>query len=48
MELRKIWKGIESRGEEEAKGWLDGVETEEEWAGLMDRLLEWGEEHGIQ
>ena len=48
LELRKIRKGIESRGEEEAKGWLDGVETEEEWAGLMDRLLEWGEEHGIQ
>ena len=48
FELRKIWKGIESQGEEEVRRWLDGVETEEEWADLMDRLLEWGEEHGIQ
>ena len=47
LELRKVWGEIESRGEEEVKGWLDGVETEEEWADLMDRLLEWGEEHGI-
>jgi len=48
LELRRIWKEIESRGEEEAKRWLDGVETEEEWADLMDRLLEWDEGHGIQ
>jgi len=47
FELLRIWKEIESRGEEELKRWLDGVETEEEWADLMDRLLEWGEEHGI-
>ena len=42
-----IWKEIESRGEDEAKRWLEGVETEDEWADLMDRLLKWGEEHGI-
>ena len=48
LELRCIWKEIESQGEEEVKRWLDGVETEEEWADLMDRLLEWGEKHGIQ
>ena len=48
FELRKIWKEIESRGEEEVRRWLDGVETEEEWVDLMDRLLEWGEEHGIR
>ena len=29
------------------KRWLGGVETEEEWADLMDRLVKWGEEHGI-
>jgi hypothetical protein len=48
LELRRIWKEIESRGEEEVKRWLDGVETEEEWADLMDRLLEWGEGDGIR
>ena len=48
LELRRIWKGIESRGEEEVKWWLDGVETEEEWVDLMNRLLEWDEKHGIQ
>jgi len=47
-ELRIIWKRIESRGAEEVKRWLDGVETEEEWADLMDRLLKWGEEHGTR
>ena len=46
-QLREIWEKIESRGEEEAEGWLDGIETEEEWADLMDRLLKWGEDHGI-
>lgn len=47
MELRRIWGEIEGQGEEKVKEWLDGVETEEEWVGLMDRLLEWGEERGI-
>ena len=47
LELRCIWIEIERRGEEEVRRWLDGVETEEEWVDLMDRLLEWGEEHGI-
>ena len=45
--LRKNWEEIESRGEEEVERWLGGVETEEEWADLMDRLLKWGEDHGI-
>lgn len=40
--FRRVWKEIESRGEEEVKRWLDGVETEDQWADLMDRLLEWG------
>ena len=46
-ELRAIWKEVESLGEGEVKRWLDGVQTEEEWADLMDRLLEWGGGHGI-
>ena len=46
--LRIIWKEIESRGEEEVKRWLDGVGTEDEWADLMDRLVQWGEEHKIE
>ncbi|KAF9648408.1 FAD/NAD(P)-binding domain-containing protein, partial [Thelephora ganbajun] len=41
LELRMVWKEIENRGEEEVKRWLDGVESEEEWADLMDRLLKW-------
>jgi hypothetical protein len=48
LQLRMIWKEIESRGEKEVKRWLDGVATEEDWADLMDRLLKWGEDHGIQ
>ena len=48
LQLRIIWMEIESRGEEEAKRWLDGVETEEEWADLMVRVLRWGKEQGIQ
>ena len=47
LRLRIIWEEIERRGEEEVKWWLDGIVTEEEWADLMDRLLKWGEEHGI-
>ena len=45
--LRVIWEEVENRGEEEVERWLDGVETEKEWIDLMDRLLRWGEEHGI-
>lgn len=48
VRLRRIWKEVESRGQEEAMRWLDGVETEGEWADLMYRLAEWGEEHKIQ
>ena len=47
LRMRRIWQEIESLGEEEVKRWLDGVETEEEWADLMDRVMEWGKEHEI-
>ena len=47
IRLQKIWKEVESLGEEEVERWLDGVETEEGWVDLMDRLVEWGDEHGI-
>jgi len=33
-ELQRIWKEIESRGEEEVEQWLYGVEIEGEWANL--------------
>ena len=46
LELRRIWEEIEGC-EEEARWWLDGVETEREWAHLMDRLLEWGDGYEI-
>ena len=48
VQLRKIWDEIEGRGGKEVERWLDGIETEEEWADLMDRLLKWGGENGIQ
>ena len=48
LKLIEIWKDIESRGEEEVKRWLGGAETEDEWAGLMDRLVRWGEENEIE
>jgi hypothetical protein len=40
LKLQRIWKRMESRGEEEVRRWLDVVEMEEEWADLMDRLVE--------
>ena len=46
LELRRIWEEIEDC-EEEVRWWLDGVETEREWAHLMDRLLEWGDGYEI-
>ena len=48
LELRRAWKEIESRDEEEVRRWLDGVETEGRWADLMDRLPGRGKDHGIQ
>ena len=47
FELRRIWEEVEGRGVEEVKWWLDGVETEGEWADLMNRLLEWGDGYEI-
>jgi hypothetical protein len=48
FKLQRIWKEVESRGQEEVKRWLDGVVNEDEWADLMDRLTEWGEENGVE
>ncbi|EKM50639.1 uncharacterized protein PHACADRAFT_152793 [Phanerochaete carnosa HHB-10118-sp] len=46
--LSRAWSRVETRGEEAT--WLDGVETEGEWADLMFRLVdwqtEWEKEHG--
>ena len=47
FELRRIWEEVEGRGVEEVRWWLNGVETEGEWADLMNRLLEWGEGYEI-
>ncbi|KDQ05816.1 hypothetical protein BOTBODRAFT_122237 [Botryobasidium botryosum FD-172 SS1] len=35
------WKRVEKAGEAQVREWLDGVETEEEWADMMRRLAEW-------
>ncbi|TFY66911.1 hypothetical protein EVG20_g4167 [Dentipellis fragilis] len=41
--LRKAWMRVEEYGQESMDKWLDGVETEEEWADLMVRLVKWEE-----
>lgn len=46
--MQRVWNEIESGGEREVKRWLDGVEGEGEWADLMDRVMEWGDDHGIE
>ena len=38
--LKRAWKRVEAEGKEGVKKWLDGVESEEEWVGVMDKLLE--------
>lgn len=43
--LKATWKEIERR-EEQAR-WLDGVSTEEEWAHVLYRLVDWGQRHGF-
>lgn len=47
--LKRAWDRIETSGDE--KKWLDGIETEDEWADLILRLVEWQkrweEEHGV-
>ncbi|PSR74330.1 hypothetical protein PHLCEN_2v9947 [Hermanssonia centrifuga] len=40
--LARGWTRIESEGEQQK--WLEGVETEDEWADLMQRLAAWQEE----
>ena len=46
--LARAWSRVEEDGEE--KQWLDGVTTEDEWADVMWRLVdwqaEWEKEHG--
>lgn len=37
--LARAWVRVEGLGEQ--RKWLDGVETEEEWADLMYRLADW-------
>ena len=48
--LSRAWGRVEEGGKERVREWLEGVETEEEWAGLMRRLTVWQErwesEHG--
>lgn len=47
--LGRAWERVKARGEESK--WLDGVRTEDEWADLLNRLIEWQrayeEEHGV-
>ncbi|KAI0701483.1 FAD/NAD-P-binding domain-containing protein [Cytidiella melzeri] len=40
--LARAWARVEKEGAQEK--WLDGVETEEQWADLMKRLTVWQEE----
>lgn len=40
--MRKGWIRVEELGEEDR--WLEGVESEEHWANLMDRVQEWERE----
>jgi len=35
------WETIENAGVDERNKWLEGVQTEEQWAELMNRLYEW-------
>ena len=46
--LARAWSRVEERGEQAR--WLDGITTEEQWASVMWRLVdwqaEWEKEHG--
>ncbi|TCD71738.1 hypothetical protein EIP91_005504 [Steccherinum ochraceum] len=39
--LNRAWSRIENAGPEAVHKWLDGVETEAQWADLLGRLAEW-------
>lgn len=39
--IKRGWTRIEEAGPEEVEKWLDGVETEEQWADLLFRLWRW-------
>ena len=38
------WLKVESRGEDVVRQWLEGVETEDQWVALMDKLVDLGED----
>ncbi|KAI0050651.1 FAD/NAD-P-binding domain-containing protein [Auriscalpium vulgare] len=44
--LRRAWTRVEEAGQGEVRRWLEGVETEEDWADLIARLVEW--EQGVE
>jgi len=48
MLLARAWRRVAELGEESR--WLDGVESEDDWADMMTRLakwqIDWEEEHG--
>lgn len=39
--LKDAWKRIEKEGEESVHRWIGGARSEEEWADVMRRLVEW-------
>ncbi|KAI0061848.1 FAD/NAD(P)-binding domain-containing protein [Artomyces pyxidatus] len=39
--LRRGWTRVEERGEEYVKEWLEGVETEQDWVVMMEKLVDW-------
>jgi len=41
FEIIGAWRKIETLGEDVKRRWLEGVETIEQWVGVMDRLAEW-------
>ncbi|KAI0091516.1 hypothetical protein BDY19DRAFT_991213 [Irpex rosettiformis] len=41
--LSRAWARVQAGGKGKEKEWLEGVETEEEWADLMQRLTVWQE-----
>ncbi|KAI0049947.1 FAD/NAD-P-binding domain-containing protein [Auriscalpium vulgare] len=44
--LTRAWTRIEEAGDREVRRWLEGAETEKDWADLIVRLVEW--EQGIE
>lgn len=48
--LYRGWRRVQAAGQEEERRWLKGVATEDQWADMLYRLIEWQrrweEEHG--